>query len=185
MTKFEQDCGVTAEQAGAIADNVLRCSTLKTPTLDDFKSWAKAHHNDAIAVCMAQAFAECERERVDAYIKPIFESFGFVYGNDLAARIGLIGPLPWKDLYLCDDMEMLARYWKACDTAHRAHGFTGPDGYCPALIAEDKLIKAQNKFLRLGCDLFGLEDIPSMSAHRAKMLDLLLGACLIKKRDAA
>lgn len=162
-----------------------RGATMKTPTIDEFKTWAKAHRDDALAVCTAQAFAECERERVNKYIRPIFDSFGFVYGNDLAARMGLTGPLPWKDLYLCDDQEMLSRYWKVCDKAHREHGFTGPDGYCPALIAEDKLIKAQNKFLRLGCDLFGLENIPSMPKDRKKMLDLLLGACLIKERKAA
>ena len=73
---------------------------------------------------------------------------------------------------------MCADYYEACDKAHRAHGFKGEHGYCPALIAESLLIDAQNALLREGCDLLGLEDIPAMPKHRAEMLRLLLGACL-------
>ena len=134
----------------------------------------------AETVCLAQAFAECERERVDAYIAPVFARFNFVIGPTMAAHYKDGGQRitdPGK-LYLCEDEEQCKAYYAACDDAHRAHGFTGKPGYCPALIAEALLIDAQNCLLRVGCDLLGLDDIPAMPEHRAKMLDLLLGACL-------
>ena len=154
---------------------------MKQPNLDEFKAWAKAHRMDAMTVCAAQAIANVERERVDAYIRPIFDRFTF-----LNKRTGEQITNP-DDLYLAEDprLDEGGEYWEACDAAHRDHGFTGKRYYCPALIADPDLIKSQNKFLRLGCDLFGLEDIPSMPDHRKKMLDLLLGACLIKERKAA
>jgi hypothetical protein len=80
-------------------------------TSADFKDWAREHRSLALAVCRAQAAAELTRARVDAYIKPIFESFGFVYSGELAESLDmragekLVGkPLESeKDLYLCDD----------------------------------------------------------------------------------
>ena len=159
---------------------------MKAPSIEEFKTWAKENQSLALAVCKAQAFAECERERVDSYIRPIFNGFGFTYCGPMAEKMGLKGPLPHpNDLYLCEDEALLTDYWKACDAAHREHGFRGEAGYCPALIAESNHIKIQNGLLRAGCDLFGLEDIPSLPDQRAKMLDLLLGACLIKERKAA
>lgn len=153
---------------------------MKSPTLDEFKTWAKAHSKQALQVCTAKAFAQCEKERVNAYIQPIFESFKFTYAGKLAESCKLTGPIPnQNELYLCDDEVRLAAYYAECDQAHREHGFTGPTGHCPALTADHFRIQTENLFLREGCDLFELEDIPGMPADRKKLLDLLLGACLI------
>ena len=145
-----------------------------TPTLQQFKKFCKANKALAEAVCLAQAFAECERKRVDAYIKPVFDSFKFD---------GIESP---RDLYLCEDDAKCAEYYAACDVAHRANGFKGEAGYCPALIAESLYIDAQNAMLKIGCEFLGvnIESLWKME-NRRQMLDLLLGACLKKDEKLA
>src|SRR4249920_1927891 len=114
------------------------------PNLDEFKDWAQKHHGLAMAVCLATAFSQCERERVDAYIKPIFASFKFTYSGELAAKCNLSGPIPNEDqLYLCADEARLVDYYSECDEEHREHGFTGPKGNCPALTADHLRVIAE------------------------------------------
>jgi hypothetical protein len=151
----------------------------KQPNIAEFKRWAKSHTALAEAVCLAQAFAELQRERIDAYITPIFQRYGFQYSGELCRNLS--GPLPNQgDLYLCEDPR-IADYFEECDQAHRAHGFTGPHGHCPALVAEHLLIKAQNALIDAAMPLFGVEHHMMSTDQRRKYLDLLLGACLIKE----
>ena len=158
----------------------------KIPNLDEFKAWAKSHRDDALAVCMAQAFAQFEKERVAKYITPIFDSYKFQYCGELATKCKKSGPIPTRDdLYLCDDEDYLAKYYAECVRAHRAHGFTGPDGNCPALTAEHNSMLAENGFMETALDMFGLDHIPFKLEHRDQLLKLLLGACLIDERKAA
>jgi hypothetical protein len=129
---------------------------------------------------MAQAHAELKREQVDAYIRPVFDRFNFVIGPNMAGSRRDAGEriTDPRQLYLSEDEAQCAAFYAACDVAHREHGFTGEHGFCPALVAEALLIDAQNALLRSGCDLLGLDDIPCMPKDRAKMLDLLFGACI-------
>ena len=152
---------------------------LRTPTLDEFKTWARAHHALALAVCKAHAFAECERARVNAYILPIFQRYGFradlklIHQSPDANR-----PLSTPDeLYLSEDPR-IPDYYAECDAAHRAHGFRGPDGHCPALRAENLHIQAENALLEAAHDLLEVDLSGLNGQTRKKMLDLLLGACL-------
>lgn len=149
--------------------------SLKTqPTIEQFKRWAADVQPAAKAVLMARVFAQMERERVNAYIRPIFESYGFTYG---AIAHGRTGPIPTPgDLYLCDDTPMLACFFEDCDTAHRAHGFTGPAGHCPALRAEHLLIVTENALIGLAEPLFGIENV--YGKDRTTYLELLIGAAL-------
>lgn len=154
-------------------------TTMRTPTLDEFKTWAREHHDLAITVCKAQALAECERERVDAYILPIFQRYGFhadlkLLHNGPDANRLLTTP---KELYLSEDPR-IPDYYAECDAAHRAHGFTGPDGHCPALSAEYLHTQAENALLEAAHDLLDVELSVLGGPERKKMLDLLLGACL-------
>jgi hypothetical protein len=144
---------------------------MTTPTLAKFKSWSKTNKPLAQAVCMAKAFAQLERARVDAYIQPLFETFGFVddEGNKIDNQ---------RHLYRCDDEVMCKAFYAESDAAHRAHGFTGPEGHCPALRAENLLIQAENHLIEAGCELFGINANVVYGDDRQKMLDLLLGACL-------
>ncbi len=151
-------------------------STTTTPTLDTFKQWAKDVQPAAKAVLMARVFAEMERERVDAYIRPIFEGYHF---DTLPKIHDYTGPINDVDhLYLCADEMQVAAFFAECDTAHRAHGFTGPEGHCPALTAEHLVIVAEQCLMDLAKPLFGIEDV--YGENRTKYLELLIGACYAK-----
>jgi hypothetical protein len=142
-------------------------------TAAEFRQWSLAHKSLAQAVCKAKAFAELERVRVDAYVLPIFNSFGFV--DEAGEKIQ--NPI---DLYLCEDATMCTAFYAQCELAHRAHGFTGPEGHCPALTAEALVITAENALLQAGCEFLGLKEMPSAlyGNKRKEMLDLLLKACV-------
>lgn len=146
---------------------------MTTPTLPQFKRWAKTHAPLASAVCMAKAFAQLERARVDAYIRPVFESFQFV--DDEGNKIDTP-----RDLYRCDDEVMCKAFYAQCDAAHRAYGFTGPEGHCPALQAENLLVQAEVHLLKAGGELFGIDGNAVYGDDRKKLLNLLLEACLKK-----
>jgi hypothetical protein len=119
------------------------------------------------------AFAQVERERVNAYILPIFQRYGF--RDDEGKPI--TNP---ERLYTCTDEERVAAYYEECDRAHREHGFTGPKGHCPALTAEDALVKAENALIRAASALTGIEVGEVYLESRRKYLDILLGACIKK-----
>lgn len=148
-------------------------------SLEQFKRFSADTAPAARAVCMAQAFAELTRERVDAYVRPIFDSYGFTYSGDLAEKCGLSGPLPSpKELYLCDDEPALKAFYADCDEAHRAHGANLPAGHCPALHAEHLLIVTENALIDLAEPLFGIGVHNLYGENRRKYLDLLIGAGL-------
>ena len=151
-----------------------------TPTAPKFKQWCKTHTDEALRVVTATAFAQVERKRVDAYLLPLFRSFQFRFPEG-----GLIeNP---EHLYRCLDEVEVARYYDACDTAHREHGFAGPYGYCPALIAHHDQLKAEWRLLEAAAQFFALDSPPTKSADREKFLRLVIGACLnvpIEKADA-
>lgn len=167
---------------------------MSTPTLTQFKAWARSNHDLAHAVLMAQAYAETKRKQVDAYIAPIFAKFKFypsadmleIRGPDSRRGVDNVQITGIQDLYMTnlESVEYLT-FCRLCDEEHRKHGFTGKPGDCPALIAEYQLIKAQNVLLESGCALFGLRDIPYAPDMRKQMLDLLIGACFAKDAKAA
>ena len=153
---------------------------MRTPSLQEFKALAKSNRPLALAVCVAQARAECERERVDAYVRPIFDTYGFQ-----CSAHGTSGPVANVGyLYLCEDAR-IPEFYSACDRAHRAHGFTGPDGHCPALTAEYALVEAQNVLIDAGKKLLAIDNAVMSLAHRKQMLDLLLSACLNEQERRA
>lgn len=142
------------------------------PTLQQFQKFCKDHANLAHAVVTATAFAQCERERVDAYVLPIFQRYGF---KDESGK-PIKSP---KQLYLCRNELDVADYFADCDEAHRAHGFKGPQGHCPALVAEELRRIAESALIDAGCRFLQIEQLEIYDMElRAKMLDLLMGACL-------
>ena len=149
---------------------------------EEFKDWCRNHKTMALGVCEAQALSEVTRERVDKYVEPLFLEFGFTYCGDLAEKLGKAGQ-PVKssaDLYLCDDPRV-PDFYAACDTAHRQHGYTDlREGHCPALMAENLLIEAQNLLIEEAKPIFNVETWQLQSEQRTRYLDLLLGACLAK-----
>ena len=147
------------------------------PTMDQFRQWASDCAPAAKAVLMARAFAQVERERVEAYITPIFQAYRFEYAErwrDLHT-----GPIPTvADLHLCDDTPLVAAFLADCDRAHRAHGFSGPTGRCPAHVAECRVIEAEHALMALAQPVFGIEPSSIHLDYRAEYLELLIGACL-------
>jgi hypothetical protein len=144
--------------------------------LDAFKQWAKDCAPAAKAVLMAQAFAELERARVDAYTLPIFSSYTFRVNPKWAERYGETVKAP-KDLYLCDEEDKVQNYFEDCDKAHRAHGFKGPQGHCPALTAEHLHMIAEGALMQLAQELTGIDPCQLYGENRAKYLQILIGAC--------
>ena len=142
-----------------------------TPTVPQFKQWCKLHRQEALRVAAVTAFAQVEQERVDAYLLPLFQACIFLTPE--GERI--TNP---EQLYCCEDEAAVGAYFDACDKVHRQHGFTGPYGYCPALIAHHDQLKAEWCLLEAAAQFFALDSPPTKSADREKMLRLVMGACL-------
>jgi hypothetical protein len=158
-------------------------------TIAALKHWAHDNARLASAVLAAQVIAEAKRAEVDAYTQAILDRYCFPPTPEWNARLELAdrcrpdgGLARTRDLFLAaavgaDDDAQLAAFHAECDAAHRARGFDGPAGHCPALTAEHTLIEAQNALLDSGGALFGWESGQLYGATRAKALDLLIGAC--------
>lgn len=140
-------------------------SKAKALTVTGLQRWAHANRAAVLAMLAARNHAAAERVRVDAYIAPVFASFAFPAGMDGEA---IIKP---GDLYLCEDAELCAAFYGACDTAHRANGFTGEAGYCPALIADHAAIQTENVVVRSMEHLLGVEVLHL--DHRAELLAMV------------
>lgn len=152
---------------------------MNLPTVQKFEQWAREHYRMAETVCMAQAFAQCEKERVAAYIKPLFDLYNFRVKPEWVDRLGREIITDPDDLYLSDlESPEYLDFSKQCDVEHRKHGFNGPQGHCPALIAEDLQRQAEYALLLVGGELFGVNFTEVYGERRKKALDLLLGACL-------
>jgi hypothetical protein len=134
---------------------------------------------------MARAFAETERARVDTYVAPIFARYDFHVAERWQERRPTKITKP-GDLYLCDDEPACKAFYADCDDAHRAHGFTGPAGHCPALTAERLLCEAERALLTLAESTTGVAPDRLYGDNRKKMLDLLIGMCVTEvPRSAA
>jgi len=155
----------------------------KTPTLSEFKKLSKDIAPAAKAVLMARVFAEMERERVNAYIQPLFESYRF---NDLPKIHDYQEPIAdVEHLYLCDDETQVAAFFADCDKAHREHGFIGPAGHCPALTAENLVMTTERLLIELSAPLFGIDAASLWGENRKKYLDLIIGAAIKSEGEAA
>lgn len=153
--------------------------------LPKFKKWAAQNKPLAEAVLMAKAFAQLERERVNAYVLPIFAEYEFYTDLEAKRDCKLERIADPRNLYLSENEKLVADYYAACDHAHREHGFTGPAGHCPALTAENLLMQAERFLLDAGCKLFGIDEAYVYGKDRDQMLKLLLGACLGACQKAA
>ncbi len=93
---------------------------MPTPTLDEFKQWSRDNARLALAVCETHAAAETIKLFEVEYIKPIFDSFNFIYEGNSVERLDtrrgekLAGkPIPSPDdfnfclLHGDDDLELL------------------------------------------------------------------------------
>lgn len=158
-------------------NTVTTANATRELTIPRLKAWARNNRELASLALKAQVFAKIERERVDAYIAPIFASYAF--RNDLDGTGALLAD-PRK-LYLSSDEERCAAYYAECDRAHREHGYNGEAGTCPALVAEDLQIKAENLLLDSLAKFVGVDGFHASLEFRAKALDLAIGTCFAKQ----
>lgn len=124
-------------------------------SVETLKAWAAANQGYGRALIVARGVAKAIRIWVDSYTTPIVAQFDFV-DEDTGERITKPGDV-WN---AGASEETFERYYAALDAAHRAHGFTGPEGHCPALIAESQIIDAENTLLRSLCDFIGARSLP-------------------------
>lgn len=149
---------------------------MRSPSLAEFKRFSADVAPAARAVLMARVHAELTRERVDAYIRPVFERYTFTVRPEWGTVEGERITDP-KRLYLSAEEDLVASYFEDCDQAHRAHGFTGPKGHCPALVAEHLLVQAEQCLIDLASPLFGVK-LDVYGDDRKRLLELLIGAAL-------
>jgi hypothetical protein len=150
--------------------NTNRLANLKPNNL---KAWARANRSLAMTVAKAKAFAEIERERVDAYIAPIFARYGFKDEDGKAIENA-------SRLYMCEDDAACKAFYAECELAHRANGWKGEEGCCPALVAEDLQCRAEQLLLDSLGRLSSVDggDFCRSLELRAKALNLALTVCL-------
>lgn len=170
----------------------------------DLQQWAIDNARLALAVCEARAFAEVTKERVDAYVQPIFASFNFICEGtmaehfDASPRKGDTEKFVGRKINTPDDPEFcwlhgreesaeikdkLRRYYEAVDAEHRRQGYQNLEpGHCPALRAQNLHTQAENALIDSAHDLFGLDSHQLYGDARKKYLDLLMGVC-IKELD--
>lgn len=137
---------------------------------------SKAFQKAASELLVATARARATREKVDAYVRPIFDSMKFPVAAEFAETPGQLVENP-RDLYLCEEGQALDAFDRACYEAHRSHGYAvAKVGDNPALIAEHDQLKAEWHLLELAGPALGF-DGKSINGHmeeRKAMLKLLL-----------
>lgn len=124
------------------------------------------------ALAAARAHARETRAKVDTYAVPMFVALELV---DDEGRL-LTSP---QSLYLALDNPAqeakIQGYFAALDVAHREHGFDVPAGYCPALVAETAVGKAERALLEFAAAQVGIDATQAHGKLRAEALRLLEG----------
>jgi len=171
VTRNEPEMNSSAQAAPALTAKQLRAFV-----------HTQAFKKPAAAYIAAKICAEVTRKEVDAYIEPIWASFGFTRDDNKT-------PITHSDkAYLTEDAR-LTEFYAACDRAHAERGHVLEPGYCPALIAKRKLTDAEREILKAMAAPLGF-DFESLDAHwdvRSKMLDLItsLAMKVIQEERAA
>lgn len=158
---------------------------MKNLQLPEFLRWIDTDGARLVSTALAaRVTAEMERERVNAYEIPFFATWGFTADkrrDETRAAEVLTNP---RELYLSNDDERTTEYYATLDRLHREHGFTGPEGHCPALTAEWARTQAENAVIESLSALLGIS-APVTLHHRAQMLDIAIGAAVKRMAEAA
>lgn len=151
-------------------------------TVETIKEFARSETTKSCvrAVLLAELFAKCERERVNAYILPLFELYTFEVKPEWRHEGEPTRITNPDRLYLCDDEEKLKEWYEECDKEHRKHGFTGPKGHCPALIAENLHMDAEHLLIDHACEQLplGFDRSRVFGDARKKLLRLVISMTL-------
>ena len=135
------------------------------------KQWSITNRPKAVKVIGAQIVAKDTRAFVDSYKLPIFRRYAFKddEGNPITSM---------TDLYRCDDQTMLRAYYDEVDAENRKHGFTGPKDHCPALIAENELIRLEQELIESACIVLKVGSEHFYGDLRQKLVKTFIGLCV-------
>ena len=151
-------------------------------TLDSLKQLAQDPKFIQLAAdCLAwQTLAETTRERVDRYVRIVFNAFEFRVSPRMGEHFGNTGEriTDPKLLYLCEDEATLKDYYAWCDRAHRKAGYDLSPGHCPALVAEHEQNKTEHAFLAYTDSVLGTPFADTYLENRDKALRLIFGIAL-------
>jgi hypothetical protein len=132
----------------------------------------------AAALIVAQTVAQATKERVDKYVRVVFDMFEFhitprfrhLHESEL-----ITDP---NDLFLCEEKDKLREYYALCDVAHRTAGYNLEEGQCPSLVARCRETDAKNALLKYTDGTLGTPFADCYLEKRDKALDLILGIAL-------
>ena len=113
----------------------------------------------------ARVEAKETRALVDAYIRPVFARFDF---RDVRTGEKIEDE---RQLYRADlKSQQMRDYEAACDAEHRRQGYDLPPGYCPALVAENRINEIEKRLLDLASTAFRVDFRRTYGEMRAKVL---------------
>lgn len=148
-----------------------------TLTVAKLKAWNTSRETNKLRadLILAKARAQVTRERVNAYIAPVFARFAF-YADRHPERRKVERITDWEQIYLSKDDAQAAAFYAACDEEHKAHGWNIPAGNCPICMSESAEVDAENALLNHAIAHGILPECIKWSSleNRAKALDLML-----------
>lgn len=169
-------------QALFMVINVMNDTNSNTaPTLNraKFLAWIKSEGHDlALEITALQAFAQVVRAEVNARTKPIFARYSFKVHPEFHRCGAGEAITDQSKLYLAGNAPEVAAYDAEVEAAHRAAGWKGAPGTCPALVAEAELIKAENAFIKAASNAAEFDFTRAYGKTRDEFLRLTLGACI-------
>jgi hypothetical protein len=156
------------------------------PVTDALRTWnptlvkAFLEHKQTRAVrkalIVARNYAAETRAKVDAYEAPIFAKYEFY--NDLDTRAGSprrrlerIG-----EIYLSEDEAACAKLYAELQAAHRLNGYNVKEDCCPALVAENEVIRLENALLTWGSTFFNFDFTGCRMELRERAIELFMAA---------
>ena len=130
-------------------------------TLPDVARFRSNPEVVALKARILEARAEAERTRADvrAYLTPVVRAFGY---DSMDAFDADYDPDP--------------AIYTAFDAAHRARGYDLPEGHCPALVAENKLLKLETEGARCIAALLGIDAGRLYGEMRERAIHLFMEA---------
>jgi hypothetical protein len=157
--------------------------TMPVLTVDGLKALAADPEFARLAAAhiVAKTVAQATKERVDKYVRVVFDMFEFHVSPRMMER-GIRredNPITEpNDLFLSEEKDKLREYYALCDVAHRTAGYNLPEGHCPALIARCRETDAENALLQYTDSKLGTPFADCYLEKRDNALDLILGIAL-------
>lgn len=146
-------------------------------SIDTFKTFFRRADVKAAQRSLASAtrIAESTRKHVDGYIVPLLDTFNLTVDRETSRKELRGTKITNPDhLYLSTNEKECARFYDACDVAHKAHGYTVKPGYCPALITATEQTDAENALIRLIGEVMPAFKKGIYGEKRAELLALLM-----------